>query len=546
MENLFCARPTRIFNPRSALISCLIIGLGLVAAVTKSRGAPGDLYETNYDAHTIQRLAPNGQAAVYSTDFAASGIAFDANKNLFVTDYDDGLIYKFTPAGTRTVFANGLHNPYALAFDSAGNLFVTDYGTGSVYKFTPDGAKSIFATGIFLAGGLAFGPNGVLYVGGYGHMSNGTSNIYKLDSNGIKTVFTNRVTSTGGLAFDSAGNLFVGDFGANKIVKIDRAGQATVFATSVRQPAGVIFDPAGNLLVADYGTSRILKFTPDGTMSVFATGLNGVTLFAYEPADTTPSPPQLLNISTRMRVLTGDKVLIGGFILTGSGPRKVIIRGIGPSLTSAGIEGVLPDPALELHHGDTIVATNDNWKEHQAEVEQTTLQPKSDLESAIVATLDPGAYSVILADRNGAEGVGLVEVYNLDANPGSQLANISTRGFVDIDNNVMVGGFIAGGSSSDSLRVVIRALGPSLADFGLSSLLANPTLELHDAQGATVATNDDWKSDQQAEIEATNLAPTKDLESAIVTTVTPGNHTAVVRGIDGSTGTGLVEIYHLH
>ena len=262
---------------------------------------------------------------------------------------------------------------------------------------------------------------------------------------------------------------------------------------------------------------------------------------------------QLLNISTRMRVLTGDNVLIGGFIITGCDAKKVIIRGIGPSLNGVGV--TLSDPTLELHQGSTTLATNDNWKiddqtgqSQQAEIEATTIPPKNDLESAIVMTLSPGAYTAILAGKNGGTGVGVVEVYDLDQAANSKLANISTRGFVDTGNNVMIGGLIVGGSGGGSAKVIVRALGPSVPAAGV---LGDPTLELHDGSGTTIATNDNWKIDdqtgqsQQAEIEATTIPPKNDLESALVATLAPGNYTAIVRGAGNTTGVGLVEVYNL-
>ena len=222
-----------------------------------------------------------------------------------------------------------------------------------------------------------------------------------------------------------------------------------------------------------------------------------------------------------MRVLTGEQVLIGGFIITGTDPKNVIIRGIGPSLNGVGV--TLADPTLELHQGSTTLATNDNWKindqtrqSQQAAIEATTIPPTNDLESAILMTLSPGAYTAILAGKNGGTGVGLVEVYDLAQGANSQLANISTRGFVDTDDNVMIGGFIVGGGSA---HVIVRALGPSVP---VAGALADPTLELHDANGTTLATNDNWKindqtgQSQQAEIEATTIPPTNDLESALV------------------------------
>jgi hypothetical protein len=209
---------------------------------------------------------------------------------------------------------------------------------------------------------------------------------------------------------------------------------------------------------------------------------------------------------------------------------------------------------LELHQGSTTLATNDNWKvndqtgkSQQAEIEATTIPPKNDLESAIVMTLSPGAYTAILAGKNGGTGVGLVEVYDLDQAANSKLANISTRGFVDTDNNVMIGGLIVGNGSGGTANVIVRALGPSVP---VAGALADPTLELHNGSGTIIATNDNWKkrpdgSSQQAEIEATTIPPTKDFESALVATLAPGNYTAIVRGKNNTTGVGLVEVYNL-
>ncbi|PZR72965.1 MAG: hypothetical protein DLM73_11700 [Chthoniobacterales bacterium] len=257
-------------------------------------------------------------------------------------------------------------------------------------------------------------------------------------------------------------------------------------------------------------------------------------------------PDQLLNISTRMKVLGGDNVLIAGFIITGTDPKTVIIRGIGPWLSNFGIQGFLADPTLELHQGNTTLATNDNWKlrpdgsSQQAEIEATHLQPTFDVESALIATLTPGQYTAILAGKNGT-GIGLVEVYDLAQGANSKLANISTRGFVDTNDNAMIGGFIVGGNGGGAAQVIVRALGPSLP---LSGTLQNPTLELHDVNGATIATDDNWKDSQQQEI-ANSIPPTNDLESAIVRTLAPGNYTAVVRGADNGTGIALVEVYNL-
>jgi len=258
---------------------------------------------------------------------------------------------------------------------------------------------------------------------------------------------------------------------------------------------------------------------------------------------------KLLNISTRMQVLTGDSVPIGGFIITGLSPKKVIVRGIGPSLAAFAVAGALADPTLELHAADdSVVNSNDNWKDTQkAEIEATGLMPTSDLESAIVESLDPGAYTAVLRGKNDMTGVGLVEAYDLDQSVDSELANISTRGFVDIGENVMIGGFIVGpeqlGTGTISSSVVVRAIGPSLGDVGVADSLQDPTLEILDEYGTMISFNDDWKDSQQAEIEGAHLAPTDDRESAISQHVLSGAYTVIVRGQGDTTGVALVEVY---
>jgi hypothetical protein len=259
------------------------------------------------------------------------------------------------------------------------------------------------------------------------------------------------------------------------------------------------------------------------------------------------SAATLKNISTRASVQTNQDVAIGGFIVTGSGPKRVLIRAIGPSLTAAGVSGALADPTLELHAaGGALIASNDNWREsQQSDIQATGIPPTDDAEAAIVATLNPGNYTAIMAGKNGGTGVGLVEIYDLDNTLDPKLANISTRGLVQTGDNVLIGGFIVGGGTNASTRVLVRAIGPSLAAQGVSNPLADPTLELHDSNGATIATNDNWKDSQQSQIGATGIAPTNDAEAAILAITAPGKYTAVVRGKNDTTGTALVEIYDL-
>jgi hypothetical protein len=263
---------------------------------------------------------------------------------------------------------------------------------------------------------------------------------------------------------------------------------------------------------------------------------------------TTPSgaPPQLLNISTRMRVETGDNALIGGFIVTGDQPKRVILRAIGPSLTQNGVADALADPTLELVRGDgTSLMFNDNWKDTQrGEIEATTIPPADDAEAAIVRTLDPGSYTAIVRGKNNATGVGLIEAYDLAQSANSRLANISTRGLVQTGTNVMIGGFIVGGEGN--ARVIVRGMGPSLSQSGVPNPLLDPTLQLVDNNGTQIEANDDWRTDpDQAEIAAAGVAPQDDRESALLANIPAGNYTAIVSGKNNATGVGLVEVYHL-
>lgn len=287
-----------------------------------------------------------------------------------------------------------------------------------------------------------------------------------------------------------------------------------------------------------------------GTMvlaSLALSGLRGVTLNGVALPGTLPNP-KAINLSTRMRVQTGDEVGIGGFIITGNTPKHVIIRAIGPSLATFNVPNVLADPVLELH-GPGAFATirNDNWRESQnTEVEATGIPPGNDLESAIVATLAPGPYTAIVAGTSNASGIGLVEVYDLNQSVDSRLANLSTRAFVNLGDNIVIAGFILSvGSGAD--RVVVRGIGPSLTAAGLANPLADPALELRDANGVLLISNNDWQDDaaKAAEISKVGLAPSNEHESALVVILPPGLYSALLSGNDGGTGIGVVEVYDL-
>jgi len=251
------------------------------------------------------------------------------------------------------------------------------------------------------------------------------------------------------------------------------------------------------------------------------------------------------NISTRGMVGTGEDVLIGGFIITGSDSKKVLVRAIGPSLASFGISGVLTDPTVTIYDSNhAIVATNDNWKSNQqAEIEATGRAPQNDLESAVIKTLPPGSYTAIVSGNNGGTGIALAEVYDLAPAANSTLSNVSTRGFVGTGDNVLIGGLII--NSGEPPVVVLRAIGPSLSTAGISSPLLDPVIQLVDGNGALIAQNDNWHDATPTAIKATLLPPTDDREAALVVSLAAGSYTAVVTGKNGTTGVALVEAYRL-
>jgi hypothetical protein len=250
-----------------------------------------------------------------------------------------------------------------------------------------------------------------------------------------------------------------------------------------------------------------------------------------------------------MRVQTDQNVGIGGFIIAGSAPKRVLIRGIGPSLSQFNVPDALPDPALELHGppGFTTFVNND-WRDTQEqEIANTGIPPTNDREAAIVRTLTPGAYTAIVkGNPPNASGVALVEVYDLNQSASSKLANLSTRAFVSTGDNIVIAGFLLSDNNTTD-RIVLRGIGPSLAPafFPASAVLADPTLELRDGNGTLLVSNNDWQDNpvQAAEITAAGLAPTNTREAAIAATLPPGLYTALLAGLNNGTGIGVVEVY---
>jgi hypothetical protein len=258
------------------------------------------------------------------------------------------------------------------------------------------------------------------------------------------------------------------------------------------------------------------------------------------PPPPIPAPTKLANISTRALVGTGANVLIGGFIVTGTESKSVIVRGIGPSLP---LPDKMLDPTLELHDSSgAMIGFNDNWGQSadSAAIAESGVAPANENESAILMSLGPGSYTVVLAGANQTTGTAVVEVYDLDTDADSSLANISTRASVQTGDSVLIGGLIVVGTSATD--VIVRAIGPSL---DMPGAMADPTLELRDASGTLLASNDNWRATQETAILDTGVAPTRDAEAAIVASLPPGSYTALVRGANGTGGVAVVEVYQL-
>ena len=491
-----------------------------------------DFVLARYNSNGSLDSAGFGSGGKVTTDFAGD---FDTASAMVIQS--DGKI----------VVAGSASGNFGLArYNSNGTLDTAGFGTGGKVTtdfFAVSGATDLIIQpdGKLLAAG---GANNDFALARYN--SNGTLDTTGFGSGGKVTTHLGGFDFISGLALQKDGGILA----AGRFFPKEGNGKPAAFFALARYTAGGNLDPS-------FGTSGIVTadfFSVDNRAAAVALQNDG-RIIVGGFADTGSSndfalvrytliPSQLLNIATRLRVQTGENVLIGGFIITGTDPKKVIIRGIGPSL-SAFFNGALANPTLELYQGTTLLDTNDDWIERRAEIEATGIPPSNDLEAAIVRTLAPGNYTAIVRGKGDGTGIGVVEAYDLDQAANSKLANIATRGFVDTDNNVMIGGLILGPNGAGSTKVVVRAIGPTLANFQINGALQDPTLDLVNSSGVVVRANNDWKLSQRAEIEALGLQPGDDRESALVETLAPGNYTAIVRGNGNTTGVGLVEVYNV-
>jgi glucose/arabinose dehydrogenase len=417
-----------------------------------------------------------------------------------------------SPTGAnRAIWAMGLRNPYTFTFQpGSGRMFINDVGQ-STWEEIDDGIVGS-NYGWPTTEGPTTNPNFRSPLFSYGHGTSSTTGCAIIGG-----AFYN--PSVNQFPSSYVGKYFFADLCSGWIRVMDPANNtASDFASGISSPV-------------------CLALGPDGCLYYLAQGNSG-QVFKISAIQA-----QALNISSRANVGIGDNVMIGGFIITGSAAKKVLLLGIGPS---SNVPGFLADPFLELHGPGGTISSNDNWRTTQeTDISNTGLAPGSNSESGILITLQPGQYTAILKGQGGGTGVGLVEVFDLDAAAASKLANISTRSFVQTFDNRLFGGFILG-SNNGGGKLIIRAIGPSLLP-GIPNALPDPTLELRDSNGALLQSNDNWQDDtaQAALISSSGVAPTNRLESAIATSLFPGQYTAIVADKNGATGIGLVEAYNI-
>lgn len=540
------------------------------------------------DAGGTTLFAENSSAG--NASLSATGPGAGAGGEIYFLDDSTG--------GTARVMVGG-HGKLDLSFHNAPGVTIGSLeGNGNVFlgarNLTLDGSNSspVFS-GVIQDGGLNGGVGGSLTKIGPGRLALSGANTYtgpttinagKLSVEGSitsavtvnnggtlggmgtvsGTVIVNAgATLSGGDATTASGSLTVGDnltLNSNSVIELglgasgahstlNRTGGAWTFASNQAfaffnvGPSPGTYDNVITGLAGDPGGTAAWTITTPGFAGSFTyDGAGNIDLAITATPSPTPAS-QAINLSTRMQVQAGDNAGIGGFIITGTAPKHLLLRAIGPSIT---MSGLLADPVLELHDpGAFGTITNDNWMDDPAQMAAilaTGLAPTNNLESAIDATLNPGAYTAVIRGTNNTSGIGLIEVYDLSHAAPAKLANISTRAFVGTGDDIVIAGFILGNNSGND-RIVVRGLGPSLTALGVPNASANPALQLHDANGAQLVRNENWQDDpaQAAELTAAGLAPTNNLEAAIAATLPPGSYTALLFG----TGNGLVEVYDL-
>jgi hypothetical protein len=490
--------------------------------------------------------ASGGSLVITNSTISGNSCVFDSG----------GIFQSFAfGGGVRNIGSMTITNCTISGNSVGGSGLVTMYGGGIVNRGDLQITSSTIAHNSASGGNGAFG--GGIYGFGSGSVTTNSS-IIALNSAPTGPDFT------GGGELQSTGYNIIGN-NADAVINSQPTDQIGTPAAPIDPLLEPLADNGGLTLTyalqsgspaIDHGDPAA---PPTDQRGYGRAGVPDVGAFEFDGV----APATLANISTRAFVQTGDNVMIGGFIVQGNTPKRVILRAIGPELTQYGVPNVLADPTLELHDSTgALIASNDNWQhtiiggiitsDQVDDIMASGHAPGDPRESAIIADLPAGNYTAIVRGIDTTTGIALVEAYDLSPETSSILGNISTRSFVQTDDNVMIGGFIVQGTQPK--RVILRAIGPELSQYGVPNPLTDPTLELHDSTGALIASNDDWQhtiiggiitADQVRDIQNSGHAPGDARESAIIANLPPGNYTAIVRGVNNTTGVGLVEVYDL-
>jgi uncharacterized delta-60 repeat protein len=562
-----------------------------IARVDATTGI-ADAFDPNATSTVLSiAVQPDGKVLAGGNFFGANSIGGQPRNYLARLDATTGLADSFDPNANNRVFSITLQHDgkILVAGQFSGIGGATRNGmarlnatTGQADSFDPN-ADSTVDTIAIQADGKIFAGGGFGNIGGQARVG-----VARLDpATGLADSFNaNTNGSVNAIALQVDGKILVGggftNIGGQSRIRFARLSNDTVALQNLVVTRTTIAwtrsgsSPQFARVAFEYSTDNV-NYTPLGngtaagsgwirTSLNLATGLNiyirgrgyNRTGFVNGSASITESvrnvflptdAAQALNLSTRLRVLTGDNVGIGGFIITGSAPKHVLLRAIGPSLGAFGVPTPLADPVLELHGpGAFVTAINNNWRDTQeAAIQASGLPPADNLESAIDATLAPGPYTAVVRGNGDTSGGALIEAYDLNPSAGSKLANISTRAFVSTGDDIVIAGVILGNGGGAG-RIVVRGIGPSLTAFGVPNALANPILELRNSSGTVVSSNNDWQDDpaQVTELIATGLAPSNNLEPALVATLAPGRYTGLLAGQTNGTGVGLVEVYDVN
>jgi hypothetical protein len=507
-----------------------------------SSGASGQISVITNSNSTFTTLNPPGAGTAITVAVnPVSNIAYAVFSNMVVAvDSSNTMTIIPSPGGPVAIGINTLMNLVYVP-NANGTMLLINGQTGGTNTFAIPAA----------ANGIAVNPL--------------TNMVYVLDAGGGVTPITGATASTVSTGLTATITPLPGNTGGT-------SGTITVNASSSITPAPLnsvrkVYYRFGNSGPWTEATGTgpypvsYSGFAPGSyTLNVFATNgleapninthlanvpvVGNLASYTFTVANSTSSDPaRLVNIATRMRVQTGDNVLIGGFIIGGNTNKTVVIRARGPSMASQGVPGTLADPQLQLFSGQTQIAFNNNWGDasNAAQIQSSGFAPPNATESAIMTNLAPGAYTAIVTGVGNTTGVGLIEVFEVDT-PASPLINIATRGQVLTGDDVMIGGFIIQGSGPQT--VVVRARGPSLAAQGVPGTLQNPVLTLFNQAGVAIATNDDWGTASNAStIQSSGFAPSDPRESAILVTLQPGAYTAIVTGQSNTTGVAIIEVF---